>query len=135
MAKKYKYTIGNWVEFKKHYKVSSSDGKRFAYEIGMHKPITGQIAGAINRYIGKLKTHYWDHHNEHPYLVIDKSITFYLIKTGMINVAYEVKEEDIVSIYKCSKLPWKENNWNKSTRLLMADYAADRVRNTKGEFI
>jgi hypothetical protein len=138
MGKKYKYLIGDWVTFKKHYKVSSSDNQRYAYEIGMSKPILGQICGAIVRYIGKIKTESWDYHNEYGKLIPEKSIILYQIKTGMINIAYEAKEEDIepaTANADIEKLPWKETCLSKSMKNLMSEYAADRERNEKGHFV
>jgi hypothetical protein len=142
MGKKYKYSIGDWVTFKRHYKVSSSDNQRYAYEIGMSKPILGQICGAIVRYVGKIVTEQWDYHNEYGKLITEKSIILYQIKTGMINIAYEAKEEDIepATVYDkyeagIEKLPWKETCLSKSMRNLMSEYAADRIRNEKGHFL
>ena len=142
MGKKYKYLIGDWVKFKKHYKVSSCDNERYAYEIGMKKPILGQICGAIIRYVGKIVTEQWDYHNEHGKLIAEKSLILYQIKTGMINIAYEAKEEDIepvnaLDLFEADieKLPWKEPCLDKSMRKLMSEYAADRTRNDKGHFL
>jgi len=139
MGKKYKFSIGEWVQFKKYYKVSSCNGERYAYEIGLRKPIIGQISGAVIRYIGKIKNEDWDYHKEHGILVSKKPIILYQIKTGMINVPHEVKEEDIDSYFPFTdippKLPWKKGYYDKSLRNLMADYAADRVRNEKGHFL
>ena len=142
MGKKYKYLIGDWVKFKKHYKVSSSDNQRYAYEIGMTKPILGQVSGAIIRYVGKIKTESWDYHNDSAYLVPEKSIILYQIKTGMINIAYETKEEDIepataLDLFSADieKLPWKETCLSTPMKKLMSNYAADRVRNEKGHFL
>lgn len=138
MGKKYKYLIGDWVTFKKHYKVSSGNNERYAYEIGMSKPILGQICGAIVRYIGKIKTESWDYHNEYGKLIPEKSIILYQIKTGMINIAYEAKEEDIepaTANADIEKLPWKETCLSKSMKNLMSEYAADRERNEKGHFV
>ena len=142
MGKKYKYLIGDWVTFKRHYKVSSSDNQRYAYEIGMSKPILGQICGAVVRYIGKIKTEEYDYHNQYAVLVPEKSLILYQIKTGMINIAYEVKEEDIkpataLDLFEAGieKLPWKETCLSKSMRNLMSEYAADRTRNEKGHFL
>jgi len=136
MGKKYKFSIGEWVQFKKYYKVSSCNGERYAYEIGLRKPIIGQISGAVIRYIGKIKNEDWDYHKEHGILVSKKPIILYQIKTGMINVAYEVKEADIsLHVDIPLRLPWKKGYYDKSLRNLMADYAADRVRNEKGHFL
>jgi hypothetical protein len=139
MGKKYKYSIGDWVKFKKHYKVSSSDDKRYAYEIGMSKPILGQISGAVIRYIGKIETEEFDYHKEFGKLVPEKSIILYQIKTGMINVPYEVKEKDIEPEpnYKDFgyKLPWIEKNLSKSFRDAAANLAAERQRDAEGHFL
>jgi len=113
MAKKYKYSIGDWVTFKKFYKVHSHSGERYAHEIGLTKPILGQVCGAVIRYLGKIKTNEYDYHNEYAFLVPEKSIILYQIKTGMINVAHEVKEEDIEPELNYKdfgyKLPWKKS--------------------------
>ena len=39
MPKKYKYKIGDWVEFKKYIKIVSQSGERYAYEVGRDKQI------------------------------------------------------------------------------------------------
>jgi hypothetical protein len=138
MTKKYKYSIGDWVTFKKFYKVHSDSGERYAHEIGLIKPILGQVCGAVIRYLGKIKTNEYDYHNEYAFLVPEKSITLYQIKTGMINVAHEVKEEDIEAVGFTDvdlKLPWKKSWASKRYKEEMSEAANDRLRNAQGHFI
>lgn len=142
MAKKYKFKIGDWVSFKRRYEINSSSGERYAYEIGMHKPIIGQICGAVIRYIGKIKTEDWDYHNQAAVLVPEKSIILYQVRDGMINKPFEVKEEDIKEIDALGlfeagidEIPWKSVFISKSFREGAAEQAASMKRNDKGQFI
>lgn len=139
MPKKYKHKIGDWVEFKKYIKIVSQSGERYAYEVGRDKPIVGQICGAITRFIGDIKTHEWDYHSNSAYLVIRKSVTLYQVKDGMVNIPYEVKEEDIILEPNYSdfgyKLPWKNNHFSKMHKKLAREYAARQQRDSKGRFV
>lgn len=142
MAKKYKHLIGDWITFKKYYKVHSSSGERYAHEIGLTKPILGQVCGAIIRHLGKIKTHEYDYHNESAFLVTEKSMILYQIKTGMINIPYEVKEEDIepataLDLFEADieKLPWRKSWATKRDREGMAEAANDRLRDSQGKFL
>lgn len=142
MAKKYKFKIGDWVSFKKRYEIHSSGGERYAYEIGMHKPIIGQVCGAVIRYIGKIKTEEWDYHNQAAFLVPEKSMILYQVKDGMINKPFEVKEEDIEKLdeldlfeHDVVELPWKNVFISKSFREDSAKHAASMKRNNKGQFL
>ena len=138
MAKKYKYLIGDWVTFKKFYKVQSNGGERYAYEIGLTKPILGQVCGAVVRHLGKIKTNEYDYHNEYAFLVPEKSIILYQVKTGMINVAHEVKEEDITHVGFTEidlNLPWKKSWATKRDREGMCEAANDRKRDSQGRFL
>ena len=138
MAKKYKFKIGDWVSFKKRYEINSSGGERYAYEIGMHKPIIGQVCGAVIRYIGKIKTEEWDYHNQSAFLVPEKSMILYQIKDGMINKPFEVKEEDITHIGFTDinlELPWKKVFISKSFRKGATLHAETMERNEKGQFL
>lgn len=142
MAKKYKHLIGDWVTFKRFYKVHSDGGERYAHEVGLSKPILGQVCGAVIRHLGKIKTTEYDYHNEYAYLVYEKSLILYQIKNGMINVAYEVKEEDIepataLDLFEADieKLPWKKSWATKRNKEGMREAANDQPRNTQGQFI
>jgi hypothetical protein len=138
MAKKYKFLIGDWVKFKKFYKVQSNGGERYAYEIGLTKPILGQVCGAVIRHLGKIKTNEYDYHNEYAFLVPEKSIILYQIKTGMINVAHEVKEEDITHVGFTEidlNLPWKKSWATKRDREGMSEATNDRLRDSQGRFL
>jgi len=142
MAKKYKFKIGDWVKFKKRYEIHSSSGERYAYEIGMHKHIIGRVCGAVIRYLGKIKTDEYDYHNQAAYLVPEKSIILYQIRDGMINVPFEVKEEDIEEAplldryaAEIEELPWKNVFISKSFREDSAKHAASMPRNAGGQFL
>jgi hypothetical protein len=138
MAKKYKFLIGDWVKFKKFYKVQSNGGERYAYEIGLTKPILGQVCGAVIRHLGKIKTNEYDYHNEYAFLVPEKSIILYQIKTGMINIAHEVKEEDITHVGFTEidlNLPWKKSWATKRDREGMSEATNDRLRDSQGRFL
>ena len=141
MAKKYKFKIGNWVSFRKHYTVHSSDDKRYSQEIGRHKPIIGQICGAVIRHLGKIETEEYDYHNLGAYLVPNKSLILYQIRDGMINVPYEVKEEDIKKVDQLDlfnigifDLPWKNAHISEPFKKAAAKQAESMPRNSKGQF-
>ena len=142
MAKKYKHLIGDWVTFKRFYKVHSDGGERYAHEVGLSKPILGQVCGAVIRHLGKIKTTEYDYHNEYAYLVYEKSMILYQIKQGMINVAYEVKEEDIepataLDLFAADieKLHWKKSWATKRDREEMSKATNDQLRDTQGKFV
>lgn len=140
MSKKYKYKIGDWVEFKKYIKVNSMDDERFLCDSEMSKPITGQVCGAVIRFIGTIHTESWDYHKESAYLIKKKAIVLYQIKQGMTNVPYEVKEEDIekidslVAYYGKLKLPWRYIAWSIHDKKRMSDDVVDAPRDSKGRF-
>lgn len=142
MSKKYKYKIGDWVKFKKHIRVNSYGGERYAYEVGTSESIKGQVCGAVTRYIGDIKTHEWDYHANDAYLVIEKSITLYQVKDGMTNVPYEVKEEDIIKLdaldlhsFGITKLPWRNSHISEMHKRLAKEYADRQPRDNKGRFV
>ena len=136
MSKKFKFKIGDWVEFKSHIRVISTDGQRYAYEVGMARPKKGQICGAITRFMGEIKTHDWDFHNDHAFLEIRKSITLYQIKEGMINVPFEAREEDITKLKFCTDvLPWKYVPYSDFERQQAREQAMSQPRDSKGRFV
>lgn len=133
MGKKYKYQIGDWVEFKTYLKVTSSDGKRKAHEIGLAKSKKGQICGAIVRHLGDIKD---SEYGDGPsYLVIRKAVILYQIRDGMINIPYEVREEDIQKILPQKKLPWRKVYISDWEREQMRESAKSQPRDSKGRFI
>jgi len=142
MGKSYKFKIGDWVKFKKYYKVATSEGERYAYEIGLSKPIIGKICGAVIRHLGKIEIDQYDYHAHHPYLVPNASMILYQIRTGMINVPYEVKEEDIEAASGLDKyaadieeLPWKYVYVSQMFRNEASEYAKDMPRDENGKFL
>ena len=140
MPKKYKYKIGDWVEFKKHIKVNSGSGERYVYEIGTHRSIRGQICGAVTRYIGEIKVEEWDYHINSATLIKRKAVILYQVKQGMTNVPYEVREEDIQLIESLGfsilgKLPWRYVPYEKFHKQLARENALSQPRDSKGRFI
>jgi hypothetical protein len=56
----------------------------------------------------------------------------------MINVAYEVKEEDITHVSFTEidlKLPWRKSWATKRDRKRMAEAANDQLRDSQGKFL
>lgn len=142
MPKKYKYKIGDWVEFKKHIKVNSGGGERYAYEVGTFRSIRGQICGAVIRYIGEIKVEEWDYHNNNAMLVKREAVILYQVKQGMTNVPYEVKEKDIKKLdaldlhsVKITKLPWRYVPNGKFHKELARENALSQPRDSKGRFM
>lgn len=145
MGKSYKYKIGDWVEFKTYIKVSSCDGRREAHEIGLARPKFGQVCGAIVRHLGRIKSHEWDYHNDQAFLVIRKAIILYQVRDGMINIPFEVKEEDLKKIDDLDihgaflsshkVLPWKKTYLSKWHKEFMSNQAKSQPRDAKGKFI
>jgi hypothetical protein len=138
MGKKYKYQIGDWVGFKTYIKVASSDGHRKAYEVGLAKEKFGQICGAIVRHLGDIKS-YEDFSGRDNYLVIRKAVILYQVRDGMINIPFEIREEDIRCIeeahYVHKKIPWKKVYISDWEREQMRESAKTQPRDSKGRFV
>lgn len=143
MGKKYKYKIGDWVEFKTYLKVRSSDGKRCAHEVGLAKSRKGQICGAIVRHLGDIKNYHWDDHSpiDQNYLVIRKAVILYQVRDGMINIPYEVREEDLQQVFAPDvkhpkmRLPWRKVRISSWTKQQLSSKANAQQRDSKGRFI
>lgn len=131
MGKQYKYKIGDWVEFDTYLKVSSCDGHRKAHEVGLANIKKGQICGAIVRHLGDIE----DDGFKNNYLVIRKAVILYQVRTGMLNVPYEVRESDIVKILPQGKLPWKKVELTTWARERLSKAAKAQQRDSKGRFV
>jgi len=142
MGKSYKYKIGDWVEFKTYLKVTSCDSKRQAHQIELAKSKIGQICGAIIRHLGDIKTDQYDYHNDQAYLIIRKAIILYQVRDGMINVPYEVREEDLkkmdaLDLHSAGikNIPWRKVYLSKWHKEFMSNQAKSQQRDNKGRFI
>jgi hypothetical protein len=136
MGKKYKYQIGDWVEFKTYVKVVSQDGCRTANVIGLAKPKTGLICGAIIRHLGDIHDSGFKYGQN--YLVIKKTITLYQVRIGMINVPFEIREEDIRLIEKAHLLkviPWRKTQLSPWAKERLSKAAKSQLRDSKGRFV
>lgn len=133
MGKKYKFKIGDWVEFKTYLKVISSDGKRKAHEIGLAKSRKGQICGAIVRHLGDIQDDGFG--KESSYLVIRKAVILYQVRDGMINVPYEVREKDLQQILPQKNIPWRKVRLSSWTKQQLSSKANAQSRDSKGRFV
>lgn len=142
MGKSYKHEIGDWVDFKTYLKVTSCDGKRQAHKIELVRSKIGQICGAIVRHLGDIKSDEEDYHNFNSFLIIRKAVVLYQVRDGMLNVPYEVREEDIRKIDALDlhsagikKLPWKKVQLTEWARKALSQQAKSQQRDAKGRFI
>lgn len=138
MGKKYKYQIGDWVAFDTHLKVVSVDGHRKAHEINFANEKIGQICGAKVRHLGDIEDEGSVPYGT-SYLIIRKAVILYQIRTGMLNIPFEVRENDIRCIEQArfvhKKLPWKKVQLSNWAREQLSKAAKAQPRDSKGKFI
>lgn len=140
---KYKFKIGDWVEVKSIVKFDYNENMQREI-IKKEKKFIGQVCGLRKRHLGELKnypTHSYCGDYDPPYLKVEEVVEVYLVTIGMINLPYEVLEEDIRLLdnsmyeYYARRLPKKYCYISDKTRKILSEYSKDFLRDSKGRFI
>ena len=76
------------------------------------------------------------------FLIIRKAVVLYQVKTGMLNIPFEVREDDLTKLdaldlhaRNIKRLPWKKVQLTNWAREQLSKAAQSQPRDSKGKFI